>query len=126
MKSGLFASIVRVPLELAPRAAIGMTVGPEIAEPEPTPIVTMTVRTKVHGGVDLTGPPVRCGHGVRWYRRRRLGRRGISLTQSTTRLVRQALEGLRLIGAEARRFEELGLLSWHGWRRHRARGPGEV
>lgn len=109
-----------------------MTVGPEIAKPEPTPIVTITVRTKVHGGVDLTGPPVRRGHGVMcrsghmWYRKRRLGRRGLSLTQSTIRFVRQSLEGCRLVGAVAYGRVGLRLLIWHGWSRHWALGPGEV
>jgi hypothetical protein len=42
------------------------------------------------------------------------------------RLVRQALEGFGLVRAVALGFEELGLLRWRGWSRHRALGPGEV
>ena len=42
------------------------------------------------------------------------------------RLVRQALEGLRRVGAVALGFEGLELLRWRGWSRHRALGPGEV
>jgi len=42
------------------------------------------------------------------------------------RLVRQALEGLGLVGVVALRGEGLGLRRWRGWSRHRALGPGEV
>src|SRR2546430_10931173 len=42
-------------VELAPGAAIGMTVGPQIATPEPAPVVTMAMGTEVHRGVNLTG-----------------------------------------------------------------------
>jgi hypothetical protein len=42
------------------------------------------------------------------------------------RLVRQALEGFGLVRAVALGCEELGLLRWRGWSRHRALGPGEV
>ena len=88
-------------MELAPGTTTGMTVGAQIAQTEPPPVITTGMRTKVQRGVDLTGAPVRRGHGVWWYRRRRLGRRGISLTQGTMRLVRQALEGLRRGGSFA-------------------------
>src|SRR5262249_35005581 len=102
-----------------------MTVGPEIAKAAPAPIVAMAVRTKVPGGVDLTGPPVRRGHGGGRYRRGRLGRRGIALTQGTRRLVRQPLKRLGLGGAVALGLERLGL-GWRGRNRHRALGPGEA
>jgi hypothetical protein len=42
------------------------------------------------------------------------------------RLVCQALEGLRRVGAVALRCEGLGLLRWQGWSRHQVLGPGEV
>jgi hypothetical protein len=103
-----------------------MTVGAQIAQTEPPPVITTGMRTKVQRGVDLTGAPVRRGHGVWWYRRRCLGRRGISLTQGTMRLVRQALEGFRRVEAVGLGFEGLGLLRWRGWSRHRALGPGDV
>jgi len=111
---------------LTPGATTGMAVGTEIAKPEPAPIVTSAVRTKVPGGVDLTGPPVRRGHGVGRYWRGRWGMCGLSLTQGTLRLVRQSLKGCGLGGAVALRFEGLGLLRWRGWSRHRALGPGGV
>src|SRR4029434_7521992 len=107
------------------RPTTGMAVGPEIAQAEPAPIGTMAVRTKVPGGVDLTGPPVRRGHGVGRYRRGRLGMRGISFTQGTMGLVRQPLKRCGLGGAVARGFERLGL-GWRGRNRHRALGPGEM
>src|SRR4029453_2661217 len=86
-------------VELTPGATTGMAVGPEIAQAEPAPIVTMAVRTKVPGGVDLTGPPVRRGHGVGRYRRGRLEMRGIAFTQSTMGLVRQPFKRFGLVGA---------------------------
>ena len=63
-------------VELTPGATTGMAIGPEMAKPEPAPIVTMAVRTKVPGGVDLAGPPICRGHGVGRYRRVRLGLSG--------------------------------------------------
>ena len=51
--------------------------------------------------------------------------RGVSLTQGTMRFLRQAREGFGLIGAGAVGLEGLRL-SWCGWSRHRALGPGEV
>jgi len=103
-----------------------MTVGSEITKPKPASVITTGMRTKVSRGVDLTGAPVRRGHGVRWHRKRRLGRRGIALTQGTLRLVRQPLEGFGLMRTWLLGFEGLGLLRWRGWSRHRAFGPDEV
>src|SRR4029453_7052368 len=110
-------------VELTPGAPTGMAVGPEIAQAEPAPIGTMAVRTKVPGGVDLTGSPVRRGHGVGRYRRGRLGMRGISLTQGTMGLVRQSLKRFGLVGAGALGLERLGL-GWRGRHRHRTLGAG--
>src|SRR5919108_3164769 len=86
-------------VELTPGAATRRTVGPEIAKPQPASVVTTGMRTKVHGRVDFTGTPVRRGHGVRWHRRRCLGRRGVALTQGAMGLVRRALERFGLLGA---------------------------
>src|SRR5262249_48913122 len=53
-------------VELAPGAPTRMPVRAQIAKPAPALIVTMAVRTEVHGGIDLTGPPVRrCHRGGR-------------------------------------------------------------
>jgi hypothetical protein len=92
-------ALARRTVELTPRATTGMAVGPEIAQAEPAPIVTIVVRTKVPGGVDFTRTPVRRRHRGGRYRRRRLGRRGLSLTQGTMGLVRQAVKGFRLVGS---------------------------
>jgi hypothetical protein len=86
-------------VELTPGATIGMAVGPKITKPQPTTIVTIAVRTKVPGGVDLTGTPVRRRHRVGRDWRRRLGMGGLSCTQGTVRLVRQAMKGFRLVGS---------------------------
>src|SRR5262245_10098058 len=102
-----------------------MTVGPEIAQAEPAPIVAMAVRTKVPGGVDCAGSPVRRGHGVGWYRRGRWGMHGLSCTQGTMGLGRQPLKRFGLGGAVALGRERLGL-GWRGRNRHRALKPGEA
>jgi hypothetical protein len=51
-------------VELTPGAAAGMTVGPEIAEPEPPPIVTSAVRTEVLRGVHCTRTSVGWRHRI--------------------------------------------------------------
>jgi hypothetical protein len=102
-------ALARGTVELAPGAATGMTVGAEIPQPEPAPIVTIAVRTKVPGRVDRTGTPVGRCHGVGRHRRRRFGRRGVLCTQ----------------GAMALGCEGLGQ-RWHGRSRHRALGSGKA
>ena len=72
-------AVARGAVQLSPGTTTGMTIGPEIAKPQPASVVTTGMRTKMPAGVDLTGTPVRRGHGVRWHRRR-LGRRVLSLT----------------------------------------------
>src|SRR2546428_2938814 len=87
-------SLTRGTVQLAPGAAARMPVGAQIPQPEPAPRVTIAVRTKVPGGVNLTGAPVRRCHGVGRYWRWWFGIRRVSCTQGTRRLVGQALEGL--------------------------------
>src|SRR4030095_14471827 len=65
--------LTRGTVELPPGATTGMPVGAQIAQTEPSPVITTGMRTKVPGGVDLTRTSVRRGHGGRWHRRRRLG-----------------------------------------------------
>jgi hypothetical protein len=72
-----------------------MAIGAQMAQTEPAAVVTTGMRTTMPGGIDLTGAPVRRGHGVGWYR----GRCGVSLTQGTMRLLGQPLEGFGRIGA---------------------------
>src|SRR5262245_15755729 len=94
-------ALARRAVELAPGAPTGMPVRAQIATPAPALIVTMAVRTEVHGGIDLTGPPVRRCHRGGRYRRRRWRRRGLSLTQGTMRFVRQARKRVGCSGARA-------------------------
>jgi hypothetical protein len=110
-------ALTRDTVELAPGAATGMTVGAKIPQPEPALIVTIAVRTKVPGRVDLTGTPVGRCHGIRRYRRRRFGRRGVLFTQGAMGLVGEALEWFGLVGARALGCEGLRQ-SWHGRSRH--------
>jgi hypothetical protein len=112
-------------MALAPGAATGMTVGAEIPPPEPAPRVTIAARTIVPGRVDRTGTPVGRCHGIGRHRRRRLGRRGVVVTQGVRGLVGEALERCGLVGARARGCEGLAQ-SWCGRSRHRALGPGKV
>ena len=96
-------------VELPPRAATGMTIRPQIVEPQPAAIVTMEMGTKVPGGIDLTRSPVgwRYGSGPYWRRGSALHR--LLLTKRTVGLVRQTCERFGLTGAVA-----LGLdgISW--------------
>src|SRR5262245_9133864 len=69
-----------------------MAVGAEIPQPEPAPIVTIAVRTKVLGSVDRTGTPVGRGHRIGWHWRRCFGRRGVLFTQDAMGLVGEAEE----------------------------------
>src|SRR5262245_36289755 len=62
-------AVARSAMELAPGTTTGMTVGAQIAQTEPPPVITTGMRTKVQRGVNLTGAPVRRGHGGWWYRR---------------------------------------------------------
>ena len=88
-------------VELAPWPPIGMTVRPQVAQPQLTAIVTMRVGTKVRGGIHGTRTPVARGHRLRPYRRGWGGRHGLLLTQRTGGLARQACKGLGLAGAFA-------------------------
>ena len=107
-------------VQLTPGAATGMTVGPEIAKPQPASGVTTGMGTKVQGAINLTRAPVRRGHGVRRHWRRHFGRPRVSFTQGAMRLLRQARKRLRLGGAFA-----LGL-SWHGWGGQTRLRPGDM
>ena len=107
---------------LAPEAAAGMAIGPQGAQLPPAPLVTGTVRTKVHRRVARSGPSGRRGHGSRPRGRRRLGLHGGTGTPGAMRLVRQGRECIGLLGAGA-----LGLAG-RGWRSGCGRalpGPGE-
>jgi hypothetical protein len=63
--------------ELTLGTAARMAIGPQVAPLQPATMVTVAVRTKVHGRVDLTGTSVRRGHGVRPRERRLFGLLGV-------------------------------------------------
>ena len=71
------------------------------------------MRTEMARGIDLTGPPIRWGHGIGRHRRRCVGLHGVAFTQGAMGLVRQSLEGFGLVGVVA--FGLKGLrLRWRG------------
>jgi len=107
-------------VELAPRSAIGMAIGTQIAQPQPAAIATAHMGTKVPRGVHRARTSVGRRHGSGGHRRRRLGMHGVSLTQDTRGLVREARKRFGLGGALALRFD------WHRWRGHGSLGLGEV
>jgi hypothetical protein len=113
-------AVTRGAVQLSPGATTGMTIGPQVVQPSPAAIVTLGVGTKVPRGVHGTGTSVRWGHGSGRHRRRWFAMRGISFTQGTMGLFRQALKRLGLVGAVA-----LGL-SWHGWGGQTWLGPRDV
>src|SRR5215813_2685183 len=92
-------SVAAEAVELAPWAATGMPIRPQIIEPQPAAIVAMAMGTKVPGGIDLTRPPVGWRHGSGPYRRRGSALHGLVLTQRTVGLVRQTCESFGLTGA---------------------------
>ena len=107
-------------VELPPRAATGMAIGPQIPQPSPTAIGTIGGGTKVHRGVHGTGAAVRWGHGSGPSRRRWRARSGRLLTQGTMGLVRAARERFGLGGTRA-----LGL-SWYRWGGQTWLRPGDM
>ena len=118
-------TLARRAVELAPGAAARMAMGAQIAQTAPASVVTTGMRTAMARGIDLTGPPIRWGHGIGRHRRRRVGRHGVAFTQGAMGLVRQALEGFGLVGAVACGLKGLRL-RWCGQSWQRALGPGEV
>ena len=52
-------AVARGTVELTPGAATGMTIGPQVVQPQPAAIVTIGVGTTVHRGVHGTGTSVR-------------------------------------------------------------------
>src|SRR5262245_15680981 len=67
-------ALARRTMQLTPGTTAGMPVGAQVAQPQPTPVVTAWMRTKVLRRVDHTGAPVereyrsgghcRCGFGL--------------------------------------------------------------
>ena len=104
-------------MELPPLAAAGMSIGPQVVQPQPTAIVTIEMRTKVPGGIDSTGAAMGERHGIGPWRRNWSIFRGLLFTQGTVGCVRQTRERFGLTGAFALRLDGLGgyLVSDTGW-----------
>src|SRR5262249_812307 len=115
--------LTRGTVELPPGATAGMTVGPQIVQPQPTAIVTIGVGTKMHRGVHGTRPSVRWGYGIRPSRRGWSPCPDLLLTQGTVGLARQARERFGLGGRLTLRPDGLGwcLGSFTGWARPEVR-----
>ena len=96
-------------MELPPGAATGMAIGAQIAKPQPAPVVTIGVGTKVparcrrHGDVGSSGAWDRAAQEKGVWDARSLAHTGHNGA------CRQALKRFGLVGAVA-----LGL-RWHGW-----------
>src|SRR5262249_41401470 len=81
--------------QLPPGAAIGMTIGVEIAPAHPAAIGTVRVRAEVRRGVDLGAAPPR-GHDAGWRSGRGLRMGGASvLTGVAVRLCEEACKRFR-------------------------------
>jgi|SRR5262245_31258336 len=89
-------------MQLSSGAAAGMTVGADIASPDPALVGTVRMRAEVPRGVHLV-PAAPCrGDRRRWGQRElNHGRLGSLLTGGTGRLISEARKGFRLVGALA-------------------------
>jgi hypothetical protein len=88
-------------MERTPGTTAGMPVGAQVAQTQPTPVVTAWRRTKVLRRVDYTGAPVEREYRSGGHCRRGFGLYRVSLTQGTVGLLRQAREGFGRIGTLA-------------------------
>src|SRR4029434_6781527 len=107
-------------IELSPGTATRMTVGRDMAEPEPATIATVGIRTEMIGGVDVTA-------AASCRRSRRGRRRGLQpgsldrlLTSSARGFTGETRKGLGLFGALALAYQRLG---WHRASCSRLRWP---
>jgi len=95
-------------MQLSPGATAGMTVGTNIAQPEPAAIATGGIGTEMARGVHLAAASAR-GDDVRWWGAGGLrARRGGVLTRVAMGLVGEARKGLRGTGGLAGWWERLG------------------
>src|SRR5262249_31709835 len=108
---------------LPPRAAAGMTVGADVAKPQPTAIVTAVVGTKMHRGLNDTRASVGRRHRSRSHGRPGRGLGCLVLTQDIVGLVGETCKRLGLLGALTSRHEELG---WRSLCRSTSAGPSSV
>ncbi len=104
-------------LELAPAAAAGITIGPQIAQPRPTIIGTARRGTELLRGVHLARPSL-CGGEQQWQGKRGWRARPLGLlTGGTAGFRGEPSKRLRLSGA---------LLAGRGWRARCRAGRGAV
>ncbi len=88
-------------IQLAPGAAVGMTVGTDIAQPHPAPIGTVRMGAEVRRRVHLARAAAR-GHDAGWRATGRLGSMLVGLlTGGTGGLAGEARKGCRLAAALA-------------------------
>src|SRR5262249_5629086 len=97
-------------VQLAPGTAVGVTVGTEIAEPDPALIRTVWMGTEVRRRVHLARAAAR-GHEAGWRATGRLRSVRVGLLTGGTRgLAGEARKRLRVAGALARWWQRLGWL----------------
>src|SRR5712691_823306 len=89
-------------IQLAPRAAVGMPVGTDIAQPHPAPIGTVRMGAEVRRRVHLARAGAR-GHDAGWRATGRLGSMLVGLLTGGTRgRAGEARKRLQVAGALAR------------------------
>src|SRR6516165_7126166 len=108
-------------IELSPGTAMRMTVGRNIAQPEPATIATVEIRTEMIGGIDVTAA-ASCRRHRRGWRRRGLppGSLDRLLTSSARGFPGETRKGLGLCEALALAHQRLG---WHRASCSRRRWP---
>src|SRR5712691_4676972 len=95
-------------IQLAPRAAVGMPVGTDIAQPHPAPIGTVRLGAEVRRRVHLARAAAR-GHDTGWRATGRLGAVRVGLLTGDTRgPAGEARKRLQVAGALARWWQRLG------------------
>src|SRR5712691_575640 len=105
-------SLTRATIQLAPRAAAGMAIRAEVAEPEPAAIVTAGMGAEVPRGVDGTRASLGRRHGVGSSWRLRLGMVDIVFAQSAMRSLGETHKGLGLVGPLALQLRGHRLNQW--------------
>ena len=110
-------------LKLPPGSPIGMTIGPQVVQPQPATIVTIAVGTKVHRGVHGTGAAVRWVQGSGPSRRCESSLAGLLFTQQTERPLREPFERFGLSGTLALGLDER---DWRGGWCRASPGPAEM
>jgi len=113
-------------MQLAPGATAGMSIGTDIAQPYPAPIVAVGMGAEVERGLHLARPSPR-GHDTGWRAPGRLGSMLVALlTGGTGGLAGEARKRLQVAGALGRRQRlgwpliPCGAIAWPGIMQHDA------